>query len=196
MRASVVLATGQGRASLGPQLNSTLDAWDELRRVFRLLSKLISRIRSGPATCGWKSIPFLMRVGTVGSAFWGVFIVAMGLLALLGVQPITDSEGRPLDLVGNLALSLSVLPVGTMLLVVAYAFWTERLWSRHIATAFWLVMGGMSLLTTFLGGNNEIARVPYILWSLGSTIGAAWYFYMKGNVDQYFVELKARRPSV
>ena len=137
-----------------------------------------------------------MKVGTVGSAFWGAFMVLMSVLALLGVRPITDSEGRPLDLVANQALSLGVLPVGTMLIVVAYAFWTERLWSRHIATAFWLVIGSMSLVMTFFGENSEIARVPYILWSAGSTIGAAWYFYMKGNVVQYFVGLRARRPSV
>jgi len=81
---------------------------------------------------------------------------------------------------------------------LAYAFWRDRTWSRHLLTGLSIASYPVSFLVL---GLSRAERVHLGLWALDVVTGIlglvliVWYFYYKENVVDYYDQLKRMRSS-
>jgi hypothetical protein len=99
---------------------------------------------------------------------------------------------------GREFLSQAALPLGALALIsfaVAFAFWREVLWSRHLLIAC-LILVAIGQLWFGYGGTELLEFGPFTL-DLGIPSGfvvlafACWYLYAKASVRTYYQDLKA-----
>ncbi|MBA2339643.1 MAG: hypothetical protein H0V88_04565 [Pyrinomonadaceae bacterium] len=141
-------------------------------------------------------MPLLMKLG-----MWFASVFAIGAIVLLSLA--ASGLVRPLwignqvvetkvwlRIAGPLFLLTSVLMAG-----IAYGFRTRKAWSRHLVMIMWAAIGLYGLI---LGAAGDVPRE--LAWRaliesvvFGSV--AAWYFYVKTNVVEYFRALNARKES-
>lgn len=82
-----------------------------------------------------------------------------------------------------------LLLTGCLMAGIAYGFRTEKAWSRHLVMTLWIVVALYALFGLLGGLPADVPR--QLMWRalieafvFGSI--AAWYFYAKRNVVEYF----------
>ena len=129
-----------------------------------------------------QSKPRLIKLGMFGSLFVAAFMLVFIVWVLFGPEAGTylindqevDRETFQRFLIGNF-LPLVVVSV-PLLLAIAYGFWKDEPWSRHVAVSYWVFGGIFSMMS---GGSGLTST----LIPLGIAI---WYFYYKPNVVAYY----------
>ncbi len=118
---------------------------------------------------------FLAVLGPVGFvlfllyAFWGDGRIVSRELLLADVLP---RAGVPM----------------LLLAAIAFAFWNERPWSRHLVMLFWLVVCGLLIAPAFTR-EVRILLASLVLASLLVLALSAWYLYENPRVVAYFERL-------
>lgn len=133
--------------------------------------------------------PLLMRVGMCVSVFIGALCLLFSLLVLLGgLSPIFATQ----HLAGEYSGSLAILGIlwGGMLLAIAYGFWKEKPWSRHLVIGYWLIGYLFVLASLWMYGDIlwPVLMAEFVPHTIFLAI-ATWYFYLKPNVVDYYLGL-------
>ena len=135
---------------------------------------------------------FAIRILTWFAAFASVVMFLSILLAILDVGPhlmggekVTRSEWM------HIAAPL-VAVIGCLMALIAYGLGAERPWSRHLVMMIFILIIAYA---SVLGAMNMLRHT--IMWRAilnASFFGcvAAWYFYFKPNVAEYFRKLGGR----
>jgi hypothetical protein len=155
---------------------------------------ILSSIRRGPARRGWSEMPLLMKAGflfsTASGIAWGVFIplAALNIGGFeLGGQQVSGfyflTHGYPL-----------LTPFVAVLVVIAYGFWTERVWVRRLPLVFWSMVGLVCLYLLVSSGITTGKVVVYLMGGVLTLGLTCWYFYGKAKVTSYYRSL-AEPPS-
>ena len=137
--------------------------------------------------------PFLIRClivffcfGTITAILFLLLTSLLVLLESLGVDVRYTYHGQE---VRHPPLSFSLKYVFLLLFsaALAYVFWKEKLWARHIM----VVYGVLALI------------LSVIRWDATSSIGAllwivffGWYFYAKDSVQDYYQRLAERQSKI
>jgi hypothetical protein len=132
-----------------------------------------------------------MKLGAIVSLVGGAISTAGSLLTAVGLAQITDPDGVVTDLHRfRLVASTLFLVLGIALLTIAWGFWAERVWSRHVTVAFWpaCALGTLWLLSVTDGVEGGLLFSASA--ALFFALVAAWYFYVKPDVRAYFDELR------
>lgn len=122
------------------------------------------------------------------SVFIGALCLLFSLLVLVGgLSPIFGQH-----LAREYFGSLAILGIfwGGMLLAIAYGFWKEKPWSRHLVIGYWLI-GYLSILVClWMYGDTlrPILMAEFVPHTIFLAI-ATWYFYLKPNVVDYYLGL-------
>ncbi len=138
-------------------------------------------------------MPRLMVMGMWFAVLYVVGAVILVSLAAFGIGYFTVGD-RVMDskewvrVAGPLLLLTAAMMAG-----IAYGFRTEQAWSRHLVMVMWVSLGLYGLVTGLTG-----AVPPAIMWQVlarSIVFGgvAAWYFYSKRNVVDYFKALAQKR---
>jgi hypothetical protein len=136
-----------------------------------------------------KVVPYLAFI-IGGEAILGL------LVGILDVGTFTR-VGRVIS--GREFVSQAALPLSALILVsftIAFAFWRETLWSRHLLIACLAV----EQLWSGFGGTKLLEFGPFTL-DIGIPSGivflafACWYLYGKANVRAYYQDLKTNYGS-
>jgi hypothetical protein len=134
--------------------------------------------------------PTLVRIGSVVSLAFGGLFFLMAFLVSIGRG---DTSALADSALGRWAIPfwcLSSALMGALLLVIGYGMRKGESWARPLAVLFWVVSGALGVVRFLL----ELRVGPStfsLLWVPGFVI-AAWYFYFKGNVVQYYKSLKQK----
>ena len=141
-----------------------------------------------------RSKPLLIKLGMVGSLLGAAFLAAFPVFLLFGPEmgpytinnQLVDRETFQRFFVANFLLFAVVHSL--VLAGVAYGFWKERSWTRHVAVSSW-VLSGAFLIVQWGASNLGDLLFSLTLSTLIPLGIAIWYFYFKPNVVAYFQEL-------
>jgi len=139
--------------------------------------------------------PLLMRIGMGVSVFIAALCLLFSLLVLVGgLSPIFASQHLAREYFGSLAI-LGIF-WGGMLLAIAYGFWKEKPWSRHLVIGYWLIAYLSVLVRLWMYGDTlqpilMAEFVPHTIFLATAT----WYFYLKPNVVDYYLTLDWWYPT-
>ncbi len=139
--------------------------------------------------------PLLMRIGMGVSVFIAALCLLFSLLVLVGgLSPIFASQHLAREYFGSLAI-LGIF-WGGMLLAIAYGFWKEKPWSRHLVIGYWLIAYLSVLVRLWMYGDTlqPILMAEFVPHTIFLAI-ATWYFYLKPNVVDYYLTLDWWYPT-
>jgi hypothetical protein len=137
--------------------------------------------------------PFLLKVIPFLAFILGGGALLMLLLGLCDAGTFT-SAGRVIS--SKEFLSQAALPMSGLALVcfaVAFVFWREEPWSRHLLIACLILVASGQLWLGHAG--TELLEIGPFTLDLGIPSGlvylalACWYFYAKTNVRAYYQDL-------
>jgi hypothetical protein len=136
--------------------------------------------------------PGLLTIGLYLSAFMGgVMLLALGLAPFdlvsysINSQPVSGPEF--LQRAGVLWSALGIVN-----LMIAYGLWNERDWTR-IAIMFWWLSA--AILSVVMAVQAGLSASSSIIQSLIGAAVAAWYLFVRPNVNEYYRFLRRRSPD-
>ncbi len=131
-------------------------------------------------------MPLLMKLGMGFAALFAVGAVTLILLAPFGIG-LFEIDGQPVSANEWLRVSAPLfLMAGGLMTGVAYGFRTQQTWSRHLVMALWLLVGLYGLMAGMTGAVPASVMWRAIIQAIVLGSVAAWYFYAKRNVVEYF----------
>ncbi len=134
-------------------------------------------------------MPLLMQLGG-----WCALAFAVGSAAVLGLAAVGIGAygiaGRPVATGEWLRLAGPLFVVcGGLMAGIAYGFRARKRWSRHLAMAFWTAFGLYALAMGVTGRVPSALMWRALIEAVGLGAIAAWYFYRKPEVVDYFRRL-------
>ena len=136
--------------------------------------------------------PFAIRILTwlVGLASAGMYLSI--LLVLLKIGPVVMGGERVTRTEWLHIAAPLVAATGILMALICYALASRKRWSRHLVIAMFTLI---IVYASILGALNLIHHT--MMWRAiidAAIFGglAAWYFYFKPNVAEYFRERKDR----
>ena len=136
--------------------------------------------------------PFAIRILTwlAGLAFAGMYLSI--LLVLLKIGPVVMGGERVTRTEWLHIAAPLVAATGILMALICYALASRKPWSRHLVIAMFTLI---IVYASILGALNLIHHT--MMWRAiidAAIFGglAAWYFYFKPNVAEYFRERKDR----
>ena len=126
-----------------------------------------------------------LRVKNLGTTLSILGPIALGLVSLYSLAG-DNTFFTTEDYFGRI-LPWTIGP-NLILLVAAYAFWTDKSWARHVVMGFLLLSGVLLVSTAFSGQAGFLlsSLVMILLFMTGVTF---WYLYEEGYVASYYSNL-------
>jgi hypothetical protein len=134
-------------------------------------------------------MPRLMVLGMWFSVLYVLGAITLVALAAVGIGYFTMGD-REMDSREWLQVSGPLLVLtAAMMAGIAYGFRTEKAWSRHLVMVMWGSLGLYGLVTGVIGVVPPIIMLQVLVRAVVFGGIAAWYFYAKRNVVEYFKAL-------
>ena len=140
-------------------------------------------------------MPLLIKLGMWFAVIFVIGVTILLTLAVFGIGSFSIG-GEAIDRQVWLRVASPVILWTSILMgIIAYGFYKEEYWSRHIVMLLWASIGFFAL-SGLVVGVDFVPRV--LLWrALAESVVfggiAAWYFYRKRNVVDYFRMLAQRQ---
>jgi len=137
-------------------------------------------------------MPWLMRKGTVFSALFAAVWLLFLPLSVLNVGTYEINERQVTGTYFLTHVDPWLVPLIAIFAAIAYGFWTERSWARHLPLAFWFGVD-LVLLYEIVSGDAGSEAISYGVWAVIYLAVAWWYCYRKQSVVEYYKALEAAR---
>jgi len=154
------------------------------------LQRFIHHLRRGPERLGWRAMPGLMRTGTVVSALFVVMWLCFIPLAALNVGDYSIDERVVTGRYFLAHIYPVLLPFLALCAVLAYGYWTERVWARPLPVIFWLAVDGVLFWQIVMGEVVGGDAIEIIIWAILYVVVALWYCFYKSSVAAYYRALE------
>jgi hypothetical protein len=153
-------------------------------------------------------MPMLLRFGFLFSALWIFLIGVFAILAVANVVLVSLSVLGQDSTIGQFSLDgqrvtfrdwsqISILflwfvALGTLSGTITYGFLRHRRWVREEIIACFVFLFLFWVVGTIRGGYSSLTDVVIKFFVVsGLTCFAAWYLYLKKNVEAYFNSLRS-----
>jgi hypothetical protein len=153
-------------------------------------------------------MPMLLRLGFLFSVVWIFLIGVFAVLAIVNVVLASLSVLGQDSTIGQFSLDgqrvtfrdwsqtsilfLWFVALGTLSGTIAYGFFRHRRWVREEIMACFVFLFLFWVVGTIREGYSNLTNVVIIFFAVsGLTCFAAWYLYLKKNVEAYFNSLRS-----
>ena len=132
-----------------------------------------------------KGVPLLLWLGMYWCALIGAYILVAAMLLPFGVNvqgfavndvPVSAREffSRP--------VGFAFIPAALIFLVIAYALFTRRGWSRTLIFSMSVALAVLAVFAAFVGRITWLDAALTLLWPLG----IRWYLYSSDAGARYY----------
>ncbi len=156
----------------------------------------------------FKTMPLLLRIGFLFSALWIALIGVFTALAIVNVVLVSLSVLGQDSTIGQFSLDgqrvtfrdwsqtsilfLWFVGLGVLSGTIAYGFFRQRRWVREEMMACFVFLFLFWIVGIIREGYSNLASVVIGFTMIGGlTFFAAWYLYLKKNVEAYFDSLRS-----
>lgn len=146
-------------------------------------------------------MPLLIRIGMVVSLLFGVlFIAAAGDAAVSAIRPLVGASAPsfsepPVSPSWGTTLASSFLAMailGAASLGIAWGFFRERTWARHLVMVYWGVWGVAAFWASAAMGEPLRGVLRIVYYAICAAL-AFCYFYQFPGVREYYRQLASRQ---
>lgn len=150
---------------------------------------------------GHREMPTLVYAGVLFSTLFEAAWVGAVILALFVDRWFGSGVTLRFGTTTYHPTDLAALPLIAQMIAITWGFWTERLWARHFAVAFWIGAAGAGIAlplenTSWSSVAGTIAFAAFAAWYLfGARATTAYYEKLAARVYRRSVPTRPMRPA-